>query len=66
MLIIWKEVSWSIWQIGFSPPAISLKHLTSLPFTKLFLTLSEGQIKGVGPTLFHKKNGFRGAFGRSV
>ena len=33
------------------------KNLTSLPSTQLFLTLSEGQIKGVGPTLFHKKNG---------
>ena len=32
-------------------------NLTSLPSTQLFLTLSEGQIKGVGPTLFHKKNG---------
>jgi hypothetical protein len=30
----------STYNLGPSPPAIALKHLTSLPFTRIFLTLS--------------------------
>jgi hypothetical protein len=30
----------STYNLGPSPPAIALKHLSSLPFTRLFLTLS--------------------------
>ena len=46
----------SKYNLGPSSPALALKHLTYLPFTLLFLTLSWRQIKGLGPTVFHKKN----------
>jgi hypothetical protein len=39
-----------MYNLGPSPPAIALKHLTSILFLK-----PEGKIKGVGPTVFHKK-----------
>ena len=35
----WRSVK-STYNLGPSPPAIALKHLTSLPSTQLFLTLS--------------------------
>jgi hypothetical protein len=43
------------YNICSSPPATALKQLPSLTSTHFFLTQAEGQIKGVGPTAFHKK-----------
>jgi hypothetical protein len=41
-------------KLGSSPPAIALKYLISLPSTTTIPhSKLEGQIKGVGPTVFH-------------
>jgi hypothetical protein len=41
-------------KLGPSPPAIALKYLISLPSTTTIPhSKLEGQIKGVGPTVFH-------------
>jgi hypothetical protein len=55
-----RKICWSTYNLGPSPPAIALKHLISLPFTRLFLTLKlKDKLRELVQLCFIKKNGQR-------
>ena len=55
-----RKICWSTYNLGPSPPAIALKHLISLPFTRLFLTLKlKDKLRELVQLCFIKMNGQR-------
>ena len=53
------KICYTTYNLGPSPPAIVLKHLTSLPYTQLSLTKLKYRLKGLVQMYFKKMNGQR-------